>query len=454
MSDRIINFTKARVLMLLLSLLVIAGGVAGIFVNDGFNLGIDFLSGINMRVQIAEKSLEVSYSGSDRAVINIREGVCQLNIIREGGLQRDEHVFALSDYPSISALAEKLSEIEGITATQTGDTSAPASSIVGLNYAEDITSEGVIVNRANIDQENYVDIAEIRSTLSSLGNLQIQIAGRASNQEFIIRMQDKDGERDFNTKASSSITSLLGQKYGADNIVVKQTDYVGPRFSESIGFQSVTLTAFALILILAYIWFRFKLAYAVSAISALVHDVAVMIGVIGTFQIEVNTATIAAVLTIIGYSLNDTIVIFDRIRENQNLLREKDFEKVVNISITQSLGRTLITSLTTLLAVAAIYIFGTGVIKIFALNLIIGVVVGTYSSIFIASPILLKWVSTVKKRNVDAAEKKYSVKPAEAEEKKLPEEKSAEPVNPESSGESVPKERKGKKVQRRKGNKK
>jgi preprotein translocase subunit SecF len=188
----------------------------------------------------------------------------------------------------------------------------------------------------------------------------------------------------------------------------------------------------------------------VSAISALVHDVAVMIGVIGTFQIEVNTATIAAVLTIIGYSLNDTIVIFDRIRENQNLLREKDFERVVNISITQSLGRTLITSLTTLLAVVAIYIFGTGVIKIFALNLIIGVVVGTYSSIFIASPILLKWVSTVKKRNVDAAEKKYSVKPAETKRKKAPEENPPEPVNPEPSGESVPKRKEGKRFREEK----
>ena len=206
------------------------------------------------------------------------------------------------------------------------------------------------------------------------------------------------------------IVDALGSKYGKNSIIVKQSDYVGPRFSQSIGYQSVSLTAFALALILIYIWLRFKLAYAVSAISALIHDVLIMIGIIGTFKIEVNTATIAALLTIIGYSLNDTIVIFDRIRENNDLLKEKDFFKVVNISITQSLSRTIITSLTTLLAVIAIFLFGTGVIRIFALNLMIGVIVGTYSSIFIASPILLAWTGFVRKRKISKAEKHYNEK--------------------------------------------
>ena len=224
----------------------------------------------------------------------------------------------------------------------------------------------------------------------------------------------------------------------------------------------IYLTAFALLLILAYVWFRFKLAFAVSAIIALVHDVAIMLGFIGTFQMEVSTATIAAVLTIIGYSLNDTIVIFDRVRENIGILREESFENIINASITQSLSRTLITSLTTLLAVLAIFIFGTGAIKDFALNLIVGIFVGTYSSMFVASPILLSWINTRERKKKEESFRKYG-KPVEApkseteeEEKKQPEaskEKSKQeeelkppdpPERPKRKGSSTRKKRKKK----------
>ncbi|RKX86317.1 MAG: protein translocase subunit SecF, partial [Spirochaetes bacterium] len=172
-------------------------------------------------------------------------------------------------------------------------------------------------------------------------------------------------------------------------------------FSSSLASQSITLTIVALALILLYIWFRFKLGFAVSAITALAHDVLIMLGFIGTFGLEVSTTTIAAVLTIIGYSLNDTIVVFDRIRENKVLLKGDRFDNIVNISITQSLSRTIITSLTTLLAVVALYVFGTGSIEDFALNLIVGIVVGTYSSIFIASPVLLGWTNVTQKRKAE-----------------------------------------------------
>ena len=123
-----------------------------------------------------------------------------------------------------------------------------------------------------------------------------------------------------------------------------------------------------------------------------------MLVFIGAFQVEVSTATIAAILTIIGYSLNDTIVVFDRVRENEKIMRESGFETIINSSITQSLSRTLITSLTTLLAVVAIYVFATGTVQLFALNLVVGVIVGTYSSVFIASPVLLGWRRAARRR--------------------------------------------------------
>lgn len=192
---------------------------------------------------------------------------------------------------------------------------------------------------------------------------------------------------------------MLEKTFGPNVVVIKQSDYVGPKFSSTLAQESISLTITALVLVLVYLWFRFKLAYGVSAISALFHDVLIMLGFIGTFRLEVNTTTIAAVLTIIGYSLNDTIVVFDRIRENTGLLRGEKFSQVVDISITQSLSRTIITSLTTLLAVLALYFFGTGPIKDFSFNLIIGIIAGTYSSIFIASPILLGWTNAAKKKD-------------------------------------------------------
>ncbi|MFW6209069.1 MAG: protein translocase subunit SecF, partial [Spirochaetota bacterium] len=238
-------------------------------------------------------------------------------------------------------------------------------------------------------------------------------------------------------------------------VVIKQSEYVGPRFSKTLAEQSFSLTLLALVLILIYIWFRFQFGYAISAIVALTHDVLVMLGFIGATQMEVSTTTIAAVLTIIGYSLNDTIVIFDRIRENEGLLQGRDIEDIINTSISQSLSRTLITSLTTLLAVVALYLFGTGAIKDFALNLIVGIIVGTYSSIFVASPMLLGWRrSREKKKRVKRGLPPKPTK-AEIEEKTAPEKGEAKPAEEKKAVEdieipSAERKQKGKRKERKK----
>lgn len=415
MSTKVINFTKIRIPMLILSLIVIIGGIIGLNARGGFNLGIDFLSGINLRVQIADEAFSVAYTGKERTVLNIENNTLSITSYMNGGLDKVENSFQLKDYNTVKDLVTAVSAVDNILVSVKGSEDEPAVSLAGLNYAVDLTEEGFSVNSVNSSQEGYIDISDVRKSLESAGVPQIQVAGNPANQEFIIRLQDTEGEKDFSVKAVNLIINALGKDFGTRNVIVKQSDYVGPRFSENIGYQSISLTCFALGLILVYIWLRFKLAYAVSAISALIHDVLIMIGIIGTFRIEVNTATIAALLTIIGYSLNDTIVIFDRIRENNDLLKEKDFFKVVNISITQSLSRTIITSLTTLFAVVAIFLFGTGVIRIFALNLMIGVIVGTYSSIFVASPILLAWTGFVRNKKIAKAEKKYNDKKKDEE---------------------------------------
>jgi preprotein translocase subunit SecF len=242
------------------------------------------------------------------------------------------------------------------------------------------------------------EIESVRDAVSGIDGTQVQTVGDEEDSQFVIRVRDAGEIDSFSSVMSERILSALATRFGGGSVTELENTYVGPRFSEDLTRNTVLLTSLALALILLYIWFRFRLGYAAASIAALVHDVAFMLVFVGTFQIEVSTATIAAILTIIGYSLNDTIVIFDRIRENERLMRETGFESIINTSISQSLSRTLITSITTLIAVSAIYIFATGTVQSFALNLMVGVVIGTYSSVFIASPVLLGARRAVRKR--------------------------------------------------------
>ena len=399
---RVIQFTKFRYLMIL-SVLMIVAGITGMVVQGGFNLGIDFNAGLNQRVQIAPVAMNVSYSGENSVLFNVTSSGLVLEMRDSVGLERTE--ISYEDYPVLRAVTAALDSVEGVDAELMVSGQIPSSDLLSLNFAIDLSQENAVVNMAPVGDESSIE--EIRSLLQGIGSIMIQIVGDPEDQEYLIRVEDPGDTENFSETMAAKVGDRLADEYGAEQIVVKQTDYVGPRFSQDLGRQSFTLTLIAMILILVYIWFRFQLAYAVSAIIALIHDVAFMLGVIGTFQFEVSTATIAAVLTIIGYSLNDTIVIFDRIRENRELMKDSRLPEVINTSITQSLSRTLITSITTLLAVLAIYIFATGSIKLFALNMIIGILVGTYSSIFIASPVLLIWSAVASKRRQSRDVAKY-----------------------------------------------
>ncbi len=403
---RVIKFTKIRFVMFAVSIVVILAGVAGTVVNGGFNLGIDFKSGLSQRIQIAPVVMEVSYIGEEEARFNILNEEVTFDIFTKSG-STDSYAFQLADYATSGDLAQAMSEVPSVTVNVV-KADVPADKILSFVYFIDLSEEKADVNYSNAGADSWVTIDEIREVLAETGSPQIQVVGSDDNQEFLIRLQD-DGTKDFSNVYSDKVLELLEKAYGTGSVIVKQSDYVGPRFSADLGNQVFLLVALALALILIYIWFRFELAFAVSAIIALAHDVLIMLGFIGLTQMEVVTATVAAVLTIVGYSLNDTIVVFDRIRENRNLMRDADLKTIVNTSITQSLSRTIITSLTTLLAVLAIYIFASGQIKDFALAMIVGVVVGTYSSIFIASPVLLGWINSRRSRKVAKDKQKYGV---------------------------------------------
>ncbi len=227
--------------------------------------------------------------------------------------------------------------------------------------------------------ENEASLADIRENLSSLANgIQVQ---KAENNQIIIRIPSSD-EENFQESMEQKVIAQLTQKYGA--IEVLFSDFVGAGYSAAMIQNSILLVLGALLVIMAYLWFRFELAYAISAMLSTVHDVLFVIGFIGACQLEVNAATVAAVLTIIGYSLNDTIVIFDRIRENRYVEKRLAIQEIIDLSITQTLSRTIITSLTTLLSIGAIVFLATGSVKLFAIEMVFGIIVGTYSSIFVA----------------------------------------------------------------------
>ncbi len=267
----------------------------------------------------------------------------------------------------------------------------------GLNFGIDFTAG--LVQQIRIDPAAVrADIANVRDALSEIDGVGLQVVGPPAEQQFSVKVIAPGEDPGFQVRMEGRLSQLLGDAFGQENVEIQASDFVGPRYSRELAGQTVSIVLVAMLLILIYTTLRFRIRYATAAVLCLIHDTLIMLGVIAIFQLEVTTITIAAIMTIIGYSLNDTIVIFDRVRENQELMRDSDLAVILNTSITQSMSRTLLTSLTTLLAVATIFIFGTGDIRNFALSLMVGVVVGTYSTVFIASPVVLGWSRLVDRR--------------------------------------------------------
>ena len=232
--------------------------------------------------------------------------------------------------------------------------------------------------------ESQYTATEIVDAIASIGleGVEVETVGIDGSGNYVVRFQD------LGRKIRDGFEAALGE--GFDPVGgLERLETVGPRVGEQLRTSGIFSVLVALLMILIYIAFRFDVRYAPGAVLALAHDVAITVGVFTVIQMEISLPIIAALLTIVGYSLNDTIVIFDRIRESLAEQGDSDVVGTVNQSINRTLSRTTMTSLTTLLAVCAIYFFGGGLIKDFAFSLIIGIVVGTYSSIFIASPVMV-----------------------------------------------------------------
>ena len=251
----------------------------------------------------------------------------------------------------------------------------------GLNYGVDFNGGTLIELRS--DNTNY-KTEDIRGAFNKLNLDDLSVKKFGAEGDYVIKFKRSDlNEPDFIKNLKNDLDNYL------EDYSFRRVENVGPKVSAELLQDGVTAIAIALAAMLIYIWFRFEWQFSIGAIVAIFHDVIITLGIFSLLSLEINLSIVAAVLTIVGYSMNDTVVIFDRVRENLKKYADIKIFDLTNLSINETLSRTLITSVTTLLALLSIFFFGGEILKGFSFAMILGVILGTYSSIFIANPVLV-----------------------------------------------------------------
>ncbi len=397
---RTIQFSRFFVPAAVISAALILISVVG-YLTKGFNLGVDFQAGINQTVQLAYPVGSVSYTGKGNAEMRVSDEAITLVF---SGAETEQRTVVL-DYAShatIKDLASALMAEAGIEVSMDPAQEGNASSLLVPTYQGNtlISQAPMKLHRAPAgDAELFSSIDEVRQAITGLGKISVQTLKPESSQRYMIRVEDSGEDPNFSATARASILGSLETAFGEGRVVVLKTDFVGARYSQGLSQKSLLLVAATLLLIFLYSLIRFKAGYAIGAVLAIAQDAIIMVGFIVWTRMEFSSMTIAAILTILGYSINDTIVQFDRIREEKRLRPNDKFMDVVNSALTVTLGRTIITTVTTMLTVLALFFFTTGSMKDFALALFVGMVSGTYSTIYIASGFAAWWYTRKPKKN-------------------------------------------------------
>jgi preprotein translocase subunit SecF len=273
----------------------------------------------------------------------------------------------------------------------------------GFNYGVDFKGGSMLEVQSN---SGPADIAALREKLGRLGLGAVQIQSFGSPSDVLIRIEEQPGGEAAQQTALKKVTDAL-----AGQFTQRRTEVVGPAVSSELRMTGFIAVAAGLLAIVAYVWFRFEWQFALGAIVALTHDVLLVAGIFALFQFEFDLSIVAALLTILGYSVNDTVVVSDRIRENLRKYKRMDLDELLNLSINETLSRTILTGVTAIVVLISLYIFGGEVIRNFNLAMLLGVIIGTYSSIFIAAPLLgylgvkREWVGTAPKATASSARK-------------------------------------------------
>ncbi len=263
----------------------------------------------------------------------------------------------------------------------------------GPRYGIDFAGGTLIQVQFDLD----MSAGDIRRTLSTIGGgeVSVQPFGDSSRHEYLINIQQSVSDLEG---LSDRVAALFEKEYGQGTFELRRVEMVGPKVGRDLRQKGFMAVICSLLGMLVYIWWRFEFRFGIGAIIALTHDVLITLGALSLRNTAIDLPIIAALLTVVGYSVNDTIIVCDRIRENRRKMMREGLPKIINVSINNTLSRTLMTSITTLLVVVTLFVFGGGVIHDFAFTLLVGILIGTYSSVFIASPVLIIWENIIHDR--------------------------------------------------------
>ena len=394
---RIIPFSRYFIPAAVFSLLIIIFGITG-YVSIGFNLGVDFKAGLIQEIQFAPVAFRLTYNGPGRASVSFSRSALDI-VVSGAGVDELTHRFVFSSYPNQGDLVRALRELEGLNVTDTAPPNTRSSWLVQSAQSNPLLDADIpfTIHYLPADAEP-IRIEDVRSSLLPLGTVAVQVLGSPAERRFMLRMEDTEfGDEGRGVPAEKIIAALEGS-FGQGEVAITRSDYVGSRFSKQLTDQAGLLTSMTLLLILVYSAIRFKFQFAIGAVLAIIHDAVLMIAFVVWTRMEFNTITIAALLTILGYSINDKIVVFDRMKETRRIYPDDAFVNILNRAISETMSRTIITTLTTMLAVLSLFIFTTGTMKDFALALLVGLISGVYSTIFIASGFVYLWDGQIRKR--------------------------------------------------------
>ena len=375
---RTISFNKGFIPCTIISAVIILFGIVGVF-TKGINFGLDFKPGLIEEVRVAEPVAEITYDGAAKIALDLSAG--QMDLVITGTSANNEtRSFNFAVYNTVALLADEVNKVDGVNMTVKNGSYDTTKLFLNSAVSTVLSNEALYIYPAGTSE---ITTDDIREALSE-DNIAIKQLGSGADASYQIRMGINEG--DVQNELQSSVNEKLYTKFGKENVAIVKTDFIGSGMSKSTTRKSIVMFICVIVLIWAYAAIRFHWDFALGSVIALLHDVLIMITFITWSGMEFSVTVLAAVLTIVGYSINATVVILDRIRYNLKMMTEaKKFNDILNKALSDTFTRSVLTTVTTLFAVLSLFIFTTGSIKDFSLALIVGLISGMYSSIFISS---------------------------------------------------------------------
>lgn len=373
-----IKFNKGFVPSAILSVIIIAFGIVGFFLK-GVNLGLDFKPGAIEEVRIAEPVASITYNGAAGITVELSSG--QMDVIISGnGATNETRSYNFNEVKTVYELAAELEKIDDIHVKVIDGSYDTRKLFLNSAVTNQLSTTNLYIYPAGTSEVTTDDIRE------ALKDSRVSIKQLGSGVDASYQIRIGADENSTQETLDTAINSKLYEKFGTEKVAIVKQDFIGSGMSKSTTVKSIIMFVCVVLLIWVYAAIRFHWDFALGSVIALIHDALIMLTFIIWTQMEFSTTVLAAVLTIIGYSINATVVILDRIRYNLKMMKDvKNFNEILNRSLSDTLVRSILTTVTTLMAVVALYVFTSGSIKDFSLALIVGLISGIYSSIFISS---------------------------------------------------------------------